>query len=44
MTTLMYKAYIMSWQAGGLCRSSRLWMVNEIERTIEMNSAKKPLG
>ena len=43
MATLMYKS-VHELASGGLCRSSRLWMVNEIERTIEMNSAKKPLG
>lgn len=43
MTTLMYKS-VHELASGDLCHRSRLWMVNEIERTIEMNSAKKPLG
>lgn len=43
MTTLMYKS-VHELASGGLCHMSRLWIVNVIERTIEMNSAKKPLG
>lgn len=43
MTTLMYKS-VHELASEGLYHSSRLWMVNEIERTIEMNSTKKPLG
>lgn len=43
MTTLMYKS-VHKLASGDLCRRSRFGMVNEIECTIEMNSAKKPLG
>ena len=43
MTTLMYKS-VHELASGCLCHRSRFWVANEIGRTIEMNSAKKPLG